>query len=88
MQSNARRWASQCFPVFFDRHTKDLMPFADILDWDDLSITIDAVGMMARGENAIDLLNARFDLDRALQISQQASHCYQRFRPPPRVQKV
>jgi hypothetical protein len=58
-------------PVLFDRYTKDIMPFADILDWDDMSVTLEFAGIAEHGENAIDALDAQFDLDRALRMSEQ-----------------
>ena len=56
-------------PVFFDKYLIHTMPFADVLPWDEISVTLDFNHIFDGNLNALDELNKQFDVGRALAMA-------------------
>lgn len=60
-------------PVFFDKFLIHTMPFADVLPWDEISVTLDFNDIFEGNRNALDELSKHFSVERALAMARKAS---------------
>lgn len=51
--------AAGTLPLFFDPHLPAVMPFADVVDYADITAFIDPGQLIAQQANAIDVLQVR-----------------------------
>mmetsp|Transcript_3023 Transcript_3023/g.8820 ORF Transcript_3023/g.8820 Transcript_3023/m.8820 type:complete len:679 (+) Transcript_3023:373-2409(+) len=59
--------AADTMPVFFDQHLTAVMPFSDIIDFAEFTEYIDPDELQATNANAIDVLQAAFTEEKALE---------------------
>ena len=53
------------------------MPYADVLPWDEISLTLDFNDIVENNLNALDVLSKQFDVGRALTMARKVStHAY------------
>ena len=45
------------------------MPYADVLPWDEISLTLDFNDIVENNLNALDVLSKQFDVERALTMA-------------------
>ena len=60
-------------PVFFDKFLVHTMPFADVLPWDEISVTLDFNDIFEGNLNALDELSKQFNVEQALAMARKAS---------------
>ena len=49
------------------------MPYADVLPWDEISLTLDFNDIVENNLNALDVLSKQFDVGRALTMARKVS---------------
>ena len=59
--------------MFFDKYLTHTMPFADILPWDEISMTLDFNDIVEGNLNALDELNKQFNVEQALHMARKVS---------------
>ena len=62
-------------PVFFDKYLIHTMPFADVLPWEEISVTLDFNRILDGNLNALDELSKHFNVEQALAMARKVRKC-------------